>query len=169
MNERKAKQTLGINWVLGMNDDIGEFDILVLTSAYKWSPCVILCFLEFHHLYECVFFKVKMFLLIDINRNKWVHPHTHWIPILNERLQSMEFTSWIFWNMDSSTMRNWIDSITHPCLLALPNTFPNREWSPQTIIIWSLKVWYTLSYFRTTTNHEVANGEDEEGRGQRVR
>ena len=35
LNERKAKQTLGINWILGMNDNVGKLDILVFTSAYK--------------------------------------------------------------------------------------------------------------------------------------
>ena len=35
LNERKDKQTLGINWILGMNDNFSKLDILVFTSAYK--------------------------------------------------------------------------------------------------------------------------------------
>ena len=48
LNERKAKQTLGINKVHGMNDNVGKFDILIFASAYKGCPCIILCFLVFH-------------------------------------------------------------------------------------------------------------------------
>ena len=35
LNERKAKQTLGINLILGMNDNVGKLDILIFTSAYR--------------------------------------------------------------------------------------------------------------------------------------
>ena len=30
-----------------MNNDIGEFDILVFISAYQKRPCVVLCFVYF--------------------------------------------------------------------------------------------------------------------------
>ena len=31
-----------------MNDDVSEFDILVLTSAYQGRLCVVFCFLVLH-------------------------------------------------------------------------------------------------------------------------
>ena len=35
LNERKVKQTLGINWILDTGDNVCELDILVFTNAYK--------------------------------------------------------------------------------------------------------------------------------------
>ena len=64
LNERKAKQTFGVNCILGMDDDVGELDILVFTSMNKGCSCIVLCFRVFHHLPECVSFKVKMLLFI---------------------------------------------------------------------------------------------------------
>ena len=70
----------------------------------------------------------------------------------------MEFASWTLWNMDSSTARNWIDSVAHPCLRTLSSMSPNRGWSLSTIVRWLLEVQHTMSYSVTTTNHEEANG-----------
>ena len=48
LNERKAKQTFGINWIPGMNDDVSELDILAFASTNKGCPVlfsVFLCFI----------------------------------------------------------------------------------------------------------------------------
>ena len=77
---------------------------------------------------------------------------------VREKLQSMEFASGNFWNMDSNTMRNWIACTTHLCLRVRRSTFPSREWFLQAIVRWSLVVRHTTSYSVTTIDHKAANG-----------
>ena len=151
LNGRKAKQTLWINWILGMDDDIGELDILVFPSVYKWCPCVVLCFLVFHlPIYLNVFcLKCKCYYY----SYKWERNLlTHWVPILEERSWSMELVSWTIWNMDSRMKRHWIDSMINHCLLILSNTFPNRGLSLLIIDIWLKVVRHIMIWFVTTTD-----------------